>query len=298
LKPHPSHEWNFQRTFRLGWLNQAGKGEKSPRIFVRNIAMAPKRTLTTSTALIVTLAMTASTVVSAAAAQDMSYGQGQPPQGQYPQAQYPQAQYPQAQYPQGQYPQDPNQPPPQGGYGQDQYGGAPPPPPPPPPGYDGTQPPPPPPGYDPRAYAADQARDAQLAAQAQAWSQANCVKAHGNAGEGAVLGGLFGAIIGSGLAGRGSHGTGALAGAAVGAAGGAVIASNVGSNETSPGCPPGYVLRDGAAPLYVAPAYAYAAPGWYNPWVFYGGAWVFRPYPYHAYYYHAYYRGGYRGYHR
>lgn len=78
----------------------------------------------------------------------------------------------------------------------------------------------------------------------------------------------------------------------------AVIASNVGSNETSPGCPPGYVLRDGAAPLYVAPAYAYAAPGWYNPWVFYGGAWVFRPYPYHAYYYHAYYRGGYRGYHR
>jgi hypothetical protein len=104
------------------------------------------------------------------------------------------------------------------------------------------------------------------------------------------LGGLFGAVIGSGLAGRGSHGEGALAGAAVGAAGGAVIASNTGSNATSPGCPPGYVLRDGAAPLYYGPAFAYAAPGWYHPWVYYGGAWVFRPYPYHVYYYRHYYR--------
>ena len=93
--------------------------------------------------------------------------------------------------------------------------------------------------------AAQQAQDAQFAAQAQQWAEANCVKAHGNAGEGAVLGGLFGAVIGSGLAGRGSHGVGALAGAAVGAGAGAAIASSTGSNATSPGCPPGYVLRDG-----------------------------------------------------
>jgi len=222
-----------------------------------------------------------------------------------------QSQYPssQSQYPsQGQYPpqgqpsagdgQQPDYnggqgygPPPaySQGYDPNQYGGAPPPPP--PPGYNGDQPPPPPPGYNPsQDSAAQQAQDAQFAAQAQAWAQANCVKAHGNAGEGALLGGLFGAVIGSGLAGRGSHGEGALAGAAVGAAGGAVIASNTGSNATSPGCPPGYVLRDGAAPLYYGPAFAYAAPGWYHPWVYYGGAWVFRPYPYHVYYYRHYYR--------
>ena len=29
--------------------------------------------------------------------------------------------------------------------------------------------------------------------------------------------------------------------------------------------------------------YVYDAPTWYNPWVFYGGAWVYRPYPYHRY---------------
>jgi hypothetical protein len=52
------------------------------------------------------------------------------------------------------------------------------------------------------------------------------------------------------------------------------------------------VLRDGAAPLYYGPAFAYAAPAWYHPWVYYGGAWVFRPYPYHVYYYRHYY--GYR----
>ncbi len=193
-------------------------------------------------------------------------------------------------------------PPPNQGYGQGQpgYGGGPPPgydasqlpPPPPPPGYDGRQPPPPPPGYSPDAQnAQQQAQDQQYAAYAQRWAQDYCVKAHGNAGEGAVLGGLFGAIIGSGFGGRHSHGTDALAGAAVGAAGGAAIASSAGSNATSPGCPPGYVVRDGAPPFYYgAGPYVYAAPGWYNPWVFYGGAWVYRPYPYHVWYYHHYYR--------
>jgi hypothetical protein len=47
--------------------------------------------------------------------------------------------------------------------------------------------------------------------------------------------------------------------------------------------------------------YYYAAPGWYRPWVFYGGRWTYRPYPYHGWYYRhyrggprPYYRGGYR----
>ena len=54
------------------------------------------------------------------------------------------------------------------------------------------------------------------------------------------------------------------------------------------------------APAYYYPSnYNYAAPGWYRPWVYIGGSWTFRPYPYHVYYYRQYYRGGpayYRGY--
>jgi hypothetical protein len=178
-------------------------------------------------------------------------------------------------------------------------------PPPPPPGYDGTQPPPPPPGYqagtaDPR----QQAQDQQYAAYAQQWAQANCVRAHADTGVGAVIGGAAGALLGSGLAGRHDRGTGALLGAGVGALGGAAVANNSSSGATSPGCPPGYVTRAGAPPFaygggyavdgaYAAqPAYAYAAPGWYQPWVYYGGAWTYRPYPYHVWYYRHYYRPG------
>ena len=162
----------------------------------------------------------------------------------------------------------------------------------PPAGYDGSQPPPPPPGYQPGPdLAQQQQQDQRYAASAEQWAQAYCVKAHGDAGTGAVIGGLFGAVVGSGLAGRHDHGTGALAGAAVGAAGGAAIASSAGSSATSPGCPPGYVVR-GGAPAFsyggYGTTYAYAAPGWYRPWVFYGGAWVYRPYPYHVWYYHRY----------
>lgn len=200
-------------------------------------------------------------------------------------------------------------PPPASDYGQndgrnDGQNGGPPayaaaPPPPPPAGYDGSQPPPPPPGYRPGAEDAGRsAQDQQYAAYAQQWEQAYCVRAHANTGAGAVLGGAAGALLGSGLAGRHDRGAGALLGAGVGALGGAAVANNSAGNATSPGCPPGYVTREGAPPLAygagypAAPAYAYAAPDWYQPWVYYGGAWAYRPYPYHAWYYRHYYRPG------
>src|SRR5258706_15437141 len=111
--------------------------------------------------------------------------------------------------------------------------------PPPPPGYDGSRPPPPPPGYEPDpSYAPQQAQDRRYEDYAEEWSHRNCIKSHSNAGVGAVIGGLFGAVVGSSLAGRGSHGTGALVGGVAGAAGGAAIGSSSG-HETSPGCPTG-----------------------------------------------------------
>ncbi len=164
---------------------------------------------------------------------------------------------------------------------------------PPPPGYDGTRMPPPPPGYDPGAdYAAQQQADQRYAYEASQWARQYCVKAHGNAGTGALIGGLFGAILGNGLAGRGDRGVGTFAGAAVGAAGGAVIAGSSNSNSTSPGCPPGHVVRRGAPHYaYGATGYYYAAPGWYRPWVFVDGDWAYRPYPYHNWYYRRYHDG-------
>ena len=93
--------------------------------------------------------------------------------------------------------------PPAGGYNQ-----APPqgyaPPPVAPPGYDGTRPPPPPPGYQPGpADAAQRDQDQRYSAYAEQWARDNCVKAHGDAGTGALIGGALGAIIGSGFGGHG-----------------------------------------------------------------------------------------------
>ncbi|MBB3358063.1 MULTISPECIES: hypothetical protein [unclassified Novosphingobium] len=162
----------------------------------------------------------------------------------------------------------------------------------PPPGYDGTRPPPPPPGYSPAAIDQAQAeRDARYAADAEAWARDNCVKARSNATAGAVIGGIFGALVGNGLSSRHDGGFGTLAGAAVGAVGGAAIGGST-ANQTSPGCPPGFVVRSGAAPysydtVYFS-NYYYAAPGWYRPWVYVGDRWTYRPYPYHDYYYRAY----------
>ena len=188
-------------------------------------------------------------------------------------------------------------PPPPGSYAPNGYDNAPPPPEPyAPDGYDGTRPPPPPPGYQSYQgsdqYRDDPAADQRYERDAERWARDNCVKSRGDAGTGAVVGGIFGAIIGSALGGRHSHGAGTVTGAVLGAGAGAVIASNSGGNETSPGCPPGYVVRRGAPDYaYSQPDYYYAAPGWYRPWVFIDGYWSYRPYPYHTYYYRTWRRG-------
>lgn len=175
---------------------------------------------------------------------------------------------------------------------------------PPPPGYDGRQLPPPPPGYQQQGD--NIAQDQRYAAYAEDWSRRYCTKARSDAGAGAVIGGVFGALLGSSVAGRHDRGTGALVGGIAGAAGGAAVGSTSG-NATSPGCPPGFVVRRDAPAFYYegyGDPYLYAAPGWYQPWFFYSGRWTYRPYPYHTFYYGHYgygrgygYRGGYdRGY--
>lgn len=186
-------------------------------------------------------------------------------------------------------------------YGQN-YDAPPPPEPSAPMGYNGSEPPPAPDGYiAPSDIAAQRAADARYAAEAQAWARDNCVKSHGDVAAGAVIGGILGAIVGGSLAGRHDGGGAVVAGAALGAAGGAAVAASTGGNETSPGCPPGYVVRHNA-PVYAYsyPDYYYAAPGWYRPWVYTGGAWIYRPYPYHDWYWHRYrgpswYHDGWRG---
>jgi len=200
-----------------------------------------------------------------------------------------------------------DQAPPSDQAGYDQQGGYDdnaPPPPPPPAGYDGSAPPPPPPGYNAgdENYASDPRADQRYEAYAEDWAQRYCVKSSGNAAGGAVIGGLFGALLGSGIAGYHNRGAGALVGGIAGAAVGGA-AGSAQDNATSPGCPPGYVMRR-EAPAFVYDGYNsgyyYAAPAWYHPWIFVDGRWSYRPYPYHTYYYRHYgwgrpgYRGGYR----
>jgi hypothetical protein len=173
--------------------------------------------------------------------------------------------------------------------------------------YNGQNTPPPPPGYAPSSDAPSSAADQAYAAQAQRWATENCVKSKGDTASGALVGGILGAIVGSALGGRHDGGLGTVAGAAIGAMGGAAVAENSGG-DTSPGCPPGYVVRrDAARYTYQPEGYYYAAPQWYRPWVFVGGAWAYRPYPYHDYYYRTYRaprgdlrgpRGEFRGEHR
>lgn len=161
----------------------------------------------------------------------------------------------------------------------------------PPPGYDGTQPPPPPRGWrDQGGERVYQEEDDRFAYGAERWAQDNCVRSQNNAGVGAVVGGLIGALVGNAASGRRDRTGGTLAGAAVGAAGGAIV-GGASSNATSPGCPPGYVVRRGAAGFaYGGPDFVYAAPAWYRPWVFAGNRWVYRPYPYHRFYARHYWR--------
>jgi len=154
--------------------------------------------------------------------------------------------------------------------------------------YDGTQPPPPPMDYIPPANdEAQRLSDAQYAQSAQNWAAQNCIKSKPKVGGGALIGGILGAIVGSGLGGRHDHGTGMAIGALVGAAGGAAVASASGG-DTSPGCPPGYTVRPQAVAYTYSTDYYYAAPSWYQPWVYVDGYWDYRPYPYHDWYYRNY----------
>lgn len=156
----------------------------------------------------------------------------------------------------------------------------------PPAGYDGTRPPPPPRGWrDDGQSSAYEAEDDRYAYATERWAQDNCVKSRSNAVTGAVVGGLIGALVGNGLSGRRDRTGGTIAGGALGAVGGAAIGGQS-AGQTSPGCPPGYVVRGGAANFAYAggPGFAYAAPAWYRPWVFVGSRWVYRPYPYHRFY--------------
>lgn len=152
-------------------------------------------------------------------------------------------------------------PPPSGDYGPPQGEYAPPP--------DGAGPDS---NYDPRIQQQDQAYGDAYAN----WAARYCVQQRqNNAAAGAVVGGVLGALVGSGIAGRGNHTGGAIVGGAVGATAGAAIGSNSGDQSS---CPPGYVVTGGAPAFYYqgyAPVYG---PAWYNPWIFVGGRWSYRPY--------------------
>ena len=203
-----------------------------------------------------------------------------PPQGYQQQPPPPGYQQPPQGYQQG------YQPPPQG-YQQQPQGY-----PPPPQGYNSQQPDPalqPPPGYSQQdaqrdATQAERDADRRYAAAAEAWSQANCVRQEQNrTAAGAIIGGVLGAVIGSNVTRGRDRGAGAVVGGALGAVAGGAIANNQG-----PGCPPGFVIRSGAPGFYYGPppgaaVVVYDAPTWYNPWLWYDGAWVYRPYPYHRY---------------
>ena len=154
----------------------------------------------------------------------------------------------------------------------------------------------PPPGYsaqDAQRDAAPQARDYDrgYAAAAEQWSAANCIRQEQNrTATGAIIGGILGAVIGSSVAGRHDQGAGAVIGGALGATAGGAIANNQG-----PACPPGFVLRAGAPAFYYGPppgaVVVYDQPTWYNPWIWYDGRWMYRPYPYHRYWGEHYPRG-------
>jgi uncharacterized protein YcfJ len=163
---------------------------------------------------------------------------------------------------------------------------------------------PPPPGYSPDAAQYDQSADARAqddrySYEAERWAAANCIAQRENStAAGAVIGGILGAIVGGAAAGRYDRGAGIVAGGALGAVAGGAI-GNASAAENNPNCPPGYVLRDGAEPFYAGPVYGdvvYEAPGWYDPWLWYGGHWIYRPYPYHRFWSHE--HGGDRGFDR
>ena len=146
--------------------------------------------------------------------------------------------------------------------------------------------------YDSRA----QQYDRDYADRYSQWAAQYCVdRRNNNTAAGAIIGGVLGAVIGSGLAGRGDRGGGAVVGGLVGGTAGAAIGAS-----SSPGanCPPGYVVRAGAPAFYYGAA-AYDpgviyGPSWYQPWVWVGGIWVYRPYRYWYWQNRGYWRPGWR----
>jgi len=146
---------------------------------------------------------------------------------------------------------------------------------------------PPPPGaegpgaiYDRRS----QLWDRDHAQRRAEWAARYCVDARrrNNAGAGAVIGGVMGAIIGSNVAGSGSRGAGTVAGGALGAMAGAAVGSST-TPTRSDACPPGFVVIAGAPAFRFGPGFSAAAvsgPSWYSPWFWTGDRWVFRPYRY------------------
>jgi hypothetical protein len=148
---------------------------------------------------------------------------------------------------------------------------------------------PPPAGYSADTQRDDdsdtaRAADERYAYQAEQWAAENCMEQRANStAAGTVIGGLLGAIAGSGLAGRGSHAAGAVVGGAAGAVAGGAI-----GRSSSPDCPPGYALRASPPAFDPGPVYpdvVYVQPTWYDPWIWYGGHWIYRPYPYHRFWF-------------
>ncbi len=157
---------------------------------------------------------------------------------------------------------------------------------------------PPPPGaerpgavYDDR----DQRYDRDYAERYSQWASQYCVdRRNNNTAAGAIIGGVLGAVLGSNVSGRGSRTGGSIVGGMLGATAGAAI----GANSESSRCPPGYMMRAGAPGFYYGPP-AYGGPvaygpGWYNPWFFEGGVWIYRPYRYWYWSHDAYWRPGWR----
>ena len=155
---------------------------------------------------------------------------------------------------------------------------------------------PPPPGneapgsvYDDRA----QRSDRDYAERYSAWAQQYCMdKRANNSAAGAIIGGILGAVVGSNVSGRGSKTGGSIIGGALGAVAGSAIGRN--AAETSGACPPGYYVRQGAPAFYYGGPPVYAGPGWYNPWFYDGGVWVYRPYRYWYWTHETYWRPGWR----
>jgi hypothetical protein len=139
--------------------------------------------------------------------------------------------------------------------------------------------------------------DQDYAARYSAWAAQYCVdQRNNNTAAGAVIGGILGAAIGAGVgSASGNAGAGALVGGGLGAVGGAAA----GASSNPGGCPPGYVIRSGAPTFvysspYYGPGAVYAVPAWYQPWVWYGGRWVYRPYRSWYYAHPNYWRPGWR----